>query len=182
MGTHVCPWWMAYSFDNPLRRLIHNPAKMFKDYVKTGNTALDLGCGMGFFSIGIAKIVGDSGRVISLDLQNKMLEVMQKRAKRAGVESRITPHQCKPDSIDFKEPVDFVLAFWMVHEVPDQKHFLTEVRQCLKPDSHFYVAEPKGHVTSEAFEKMLATAEEVGLKSIITENGFFSRTAVLRPV
>ena len=41
-----------------------------------GMTVLDVGCGMGFFSIGLAKLVGDKGCVIAADVQPKMLSVL----------------------------------------------------------------------------------------------------------
>jgi 2-polyprenyl-3-methyl-5-hydroxy-6-metoxy-1,4-benzoquinol methylase len=50
MGEHICPWWLAYTFDNRFRHLFHNPEKMLGSYVSKGMTALDVGCGMGFFS------------------------------------------------------------------------------------------------------------------------------------
>jgi len=53
MGDHICPWWFAYTFDNPFRRFFHNPEKMLGSYVSRGMTVLDVGCGMGFFSIGL---------------------------------------------------------------------------------------------------------------------------------
>ena len=86
-ATHhrVCPWWMAYTFDNPLRRLFHNPAKIFDGLVEEAMTVIDVGCGMGYFSIGMAKLVGACGKVIAVDLQQKMLEIMLRRARRAGV-------------------------------------------------------------------------------------------------
>ena len=89
MLFHVCPWWLGYFIDNPLRRLIHNPEKIVGPYVKPGMTVMDVGCGMGLFSIGMARMVGDGGLVIAVDLQQKMLDGLQKRAKRAG---------CRPDS------------------------------------------------------------------------------------
>ena len=53
---HVCPWWLAYTFDNPLRRLIHNPRDIFSGYVKEGMTVMDVGCGMGYFTLGLAEL------------------------------------------------------------------------------------------------------------------------------
>ncbi len=50
---------LAYPFDNPFRHFFHNPEKMIGSYVSKGMTVLDVGCGMGFFSIGLAKLVGD---------------------------------------------------------------------------------------------------------------------------
>ena len=50
MGENICPWWFAYTFDYRFRHLFHNPEKMLGSYVLKGMTALDVGCGMGFFS------------------------------------------------------------------------------------------------------------------------------------
>ena len=64
----VCPWWLCYSFDNPLRRFIHDPAHLLAPYVKPGMTVVDVGCGMGYFTIPLARIAGPGGLVIGLDL------------------------------------------------------------------------------------------------------------------
>ena len=105
----VCTWWIAYTFDNPLRRLIHKPQKVLGNFVKEGMTVMDLGCGMGHFSIGMAGLVGGTGRVIAVDLQQKMLDVMERRAQRAGLADRILPHLCQADDIGIEEQADFVL-------------------------------------------------------------------------
>ena len=63
MEKHVCPWWLAYAFDNPLRRIFHNSEKIFTPYLNEGMTAIGIGCGMGYFSIGMAKIVGKTGKI-----------------------------------------------------------------------------------------------------------------------
>ena len=52
---HVCPWWFAYTFDNPVRKLFHNPHKIFGGSIREGMTAMDIGCGMGYFSIEIGR-------------------------------------------------------------------------------------------------------------------------------
>ena len=38
---HVCTWWIAYTFDNPVRKLFHNPQKIFDAYIKKGMTVMD---------------------------------------------------------------------------------------------------------------------------------------------
>jgi len=163
MGHEVCPWWVAYLIDNPLRRLIHKPEAIFRNYVKPGDTVLDLGCGIGFAALPLAKIVGDQGRVIAVDLQQKMLAILQRRAVKAGLGSRIQTHRCEPGSIGIATPVDFAVAFWMVHEVPDSREFLAQVRCCLKPDARFLVTEPIPHVRERAFRETLDAAQAVGL-------------------
>ena len=99
MAHRICPWWGGYFIDNPLRRLFHDPEKLLGPYVQPGMTAMDFGCGMGLFSIAMATLVGDGGRVIAVDLQQRMLDMLQKRAKKAKVADRITTHRCEADSI-----------------------------------------------------------------------------------
>ena len=178
----VCTWWIAYTFDNPLRRLIHKPQKVLGNFVKEGMTVMDLGCGMGHFSIGMAGLVGGTGRVIAVDLQQKMLDVMERRAKRAGLADRILPHLCQADDIGIEEQADFVLAFWMVHEVPDQNKFFKQLKSLLTVDGKILIAEPKMHVTAEGLKRTLDIAQTCGLQCIEKPAIRFSHTALLGPV
>jgi ubiquinone/menaquinone biosynthesis C-methylase UbiE len=123
---------------------------------------------MGYFTIPLAKIVGARGRVTAIDLQAKMLSSLSSRAKRNGVSDRIQACQAEPESLGTHDPVDFILAFWMVHEVPDQRRMLAEIRDLLKPEGRFLLVEPKIHVTRKNFESTLRIAAEVGF--IVREN------------
>jgi len=164
--AHVCPWWFAYTFDNPLRKFFHKPEKMFSQYLEEGMTAIDIGCGMGFFSIGMAKIVGETGTVISVDLQQKMLDVLMRRAQRAGVSDQIRVHACRENEIGTHEKVDFALLFWMVHEVPDRQLLFNQVCSILKPDGKLLIAEPGRHVSIPEFEVIIESAGHAGLRLI----------------
>ena len=163
MGGHVCPWWGGYFIDNRFRRLLHQPAQILAPYIQAGMTAMDFGCGMGFCAIPLAGMVGDNGCVIAVDLQQRMLDVLAKRAQRAGVADRIRTHCCERDSIGIHESIDFILAFWSAHEAPDLRRLLEELHACLASDGKFLLVEPKGHISAARFERMLAVAEEVGL-------------------
>jgi ubiquinone/menaquinone biosynthesis C-methylase UbiE len=163
-ANHVCPWWLAYTFDNPVRKLFHQPPKILGPYIEKGMRVMDVGCGMGFFSIGMAKMVGAEGKVFSIDLQQKMLEITLKRAKRAGLAERISSHRCQPDKLGLKETVDFILTFWMVHEVKNKTSFFSELRSNLAPGGKILTAEPKMHVSPEAFQNTLEIAQSSGLR------------------
>ncbi len=162
MSPDVCPATHAGMLMTPLRRLFHKPEKIFAGLVSDGQTAIDLGCGPGYFSIGLAKMVGDSGRVISVDLQPEMLDMVKANAAKHNLQSRIRAHQCKADSLDLNEKADFVLAFWMVHEVPDKDGLLRQVTALLKPGAKFMMVEPKMHVGKKDWEKTVEIAKAVG--------------------
>jgi ubiquinone/menaquinone biosynthesis C-methylase UbiE len=178
-GDHVCPWWLAYTFDNPLRRRLHPPERLFAGLVGPGQTALDVGCGMGHFTLGLARMVGAEGRVVAVDLQQKMLERVRRRAERAGLLDRIRLHQAGRDSLELRLEVDFVVASWMVHEVPDPAAFLREVAGLMRPGAHFFIAEPRGHVKAEAFERTVQLAAEAGLAEESRPSVAMSRAVVL---
>ena len=76
----VCPWWLIRTLDNPLRRLFQNPEEILKDFVRTGDACLDVGCGIGYFTIPMAKLAGPSGNVTAVDLQPQMLAGVERRA------------------------------------------------------------------------------------------------------
>jgi ubiquinone/menaquinone biosynthesis C-methylase UbiE len=160
----VCPWRIAPIIDNFLRQLIHNPRKLFGAYVKPGMTVMDVGCGGGFASLGLARLVGDEGLVISADLQPKMLEMVKERAERTGLADRIHIHLCEAGHIGVRDNLDFAVALFMVHEVPDCKAFLKEVFMLLKPGGNFFLAEPKIHVSRRDFEHTVQEAVTVGFE------------------
>jgi len=176
---HVCPLGAARMFDNPLRLLIHQPGRMLRDYVKLGSKVLDFGCGLGFFSIAMAKMVGEDGLVIAADLQDVMLQGLMKRARRAGVADRIRPHLTAPDRIGLEDQVDFAIACWVIHETPDVDAAFRELASVLKPGGRLFVLEPKSHASEEEFGKLLASATTAGLSEVTRPRSAGSRAVVL---
>ena len=180
MEDHLCPWWLAYTFDHKLRRIFHNPEKIVAPYLREGMTAMDIGCGMGFFSISMAKIVGDTGSVIAVDLQQKMLDNLEKRAQLAGVAERIVRYRCEPDNIGTHQNVDFALTFWMVHEASNAQKLLNQIYAALKPGGKYLLVEPRLHVSAASFEETLDAAGQAGFKMRETPKVALSRAVVFK--
>jgi ubiquinone/menaquinone biosynthesis C-methylase UbiE len=178
MPPQVCPWWKIHTFDNPLRRLIQKPERILKGLITEGDTVLDIGCGYGYFSLAMARMVGDAGLVIAADVQQRMLDGLRRRAEKHGLQQRIRLHLCRPNDLELAVPVDFVLAFWMAHEAPDQEAFLRQVGILLKAGARLLIAEPLMHVSRRQFEGMNAIAERAGLKPLGKVKVSLSRAAL----
>ena len=154
---------MGYFLASRLRKLLQNPAKIVGRHIKPGMRALDFGCAMGFLSLPMARAVGPEGKVVSVDVQPRMLDVLRRRAARAGLIERIETHVCREESLALDGQAgrfDFALAFAVLHETPDQERLLAELARVLKPGARLLLAEPSGHVTPEAFEQTLTFARQ----------------------
>ena len=178
-NSRTCPVEYAGGLDNSIRRLLQNPRKILKPYIHKGMTVLDLGCGPGFFSIEIAKMLQGSGKVIAADLQDGMLEKVFAKIRGTELEQRIEIHKCEETKISITENVDFILLFYMIHEVPDQGRLLGELRSILKPDGKIYIIEPKFHVSKRSFKIMTEKIKNLGFEVTDSPKVFFSRTVLL---
>lgn len=162
---HVCPWWMGFVIASPLRKLGENPKKILAPLVEPGMTAVDIGSAMGFFSLPMARMVGDSGRVICVDIQERMLTSLVKRARRKGLEDVIETRVATEESLelgDLEGAADLALATHVVHETAYPQSFLTQCRDVLRPGGKLLLLEPKGHVSEEDFEATRQLALDVG--------------------
>jgi len=183
MPEKVCPVWVAHLMVSPLRKLFQNPRKILSPYIEPGMKVLDVGCAMGFFSLPMAEMAAPSGKVICLDVQEKMLESLERRAAKRGVSSLIETRLCLADSLglsDLHGRIDFALVFAVVHEVPDAESFFSEISKALKKDAKILFCEPRGHVSKSDFEKSISLAESKGLRLIERLSISRSRSALLR--
>lgn len=179
--NRVCPVERAGGLDNFLRRLLQNPKKILKKYVRSGLTVLDLGCGPGFFSMAMAEMVGETGLVIAADLQEGMLSKLRDKISGTRLEKRILLHKTGESGIGISRKADLVLAFYMFHELPDQENALKEIESILKPGGIFYLVEPKYfHVSKEEFEGNVSRAVKLGFRIVERPGIFLSRAVVLK--
>ncbi len=162
---HVCPWWLGYALISPVRRLLESPERLLGPHVRPGMTVVEPGCGMGYFTLPLARMVGPAGRVVCPDLQPKMLAALERRATRAGVRDRVTTIPCTPGDLrlqDWAGRADLALAIHMVHEVPDPAAFFRQIHAALRPGGTLLLVEPKGHVSTEQFDRETTVAISAG--------------------
>ena len=169
MAHRVCPWWLGYFLASPIRRWIEirDPETFLKSYVCAGMTVLEPGPGMGFFTIPLARLVGSAGKVVAVDIQPKMLQVLRNRAAKAGLQDRLETHLAGPRSLGvdgLRGTVDFALLYAMVHEVPEPQALFPEVAESLKPGGKVLFVEPAGHVDASHFDEEAGFARQAGLR------------------
>lgn len=178
--NRVCPVELADSLDSKLRRWLQNPQRILSPYIKEGMTVLDVGCGPGFFSIEIAKMVGKNGKVFSIDMQEGMLQKIRSKIKGTELEKRIELVKCEQDKIVVPEKVDFILAFYMVHEVPDKEKLFQQLKNILNENGKFLIVEPKFfHVSKKEFDLTIGKAEKTGFKAAMGLKLAFSFSSIL---
>jgi ubiquinone/menaquinone biosynthesis C-methylase UbiE len=183
MSSQACPFWMGYLLLCPFRRLGQNPDKILRPYVSNGMTVLEVGPGMGFFTLPMARMAGPSGKVVCVDTEPRMLEAVRRRAAKAKLTDSIDTRSCPVTTLDIDDltgKVDFVLLFAVAHEVPDTDTLFGEIAQAMKPGARCLVSEPLFHVSARAFDQTLAAALQHGLQVDHRPKIRSSRTAVLK--
>jgi ubiquinone/menaquinone biosynthesis C-methylase UbiE len=178
-NTNVCPVEKAGGLDNSFRRWIQNPEKIVNPYIKPGMVVLDLGCGPGFFTVEMAKLLNGQGKVIAADLQEGMLEIIRQKIRKTELEQSVELHKCQDQSVGVTEKVDFILAFYVVHEIPDQDKLFQELKSILKPEGKIFIVEPKFHVPKKSFDRMLERVKNLGFEITGQPKSFLSRAVVL---
>jgi ubiquinone/menaquinone biosynthesis C-methylase UbiE len=182
----VAKWYHLLVYPDWFRRLHQRPRRFLGKLVKVGMTVADIGCGLGFYAIEMARMVGQNGRVIAIDFQADMLRVTARKARKAGVGERVEIVQCAQDDLMVSErvplvQVDFALSMWVAHEVPDRDRFFKQIRRMLKADGRFLLAEPRFHVGKKLYRAICADAEEAGLKKVCEPAVGASRAALFAP-
>ncbi len=156
----------APSFVDPSQALAHLP-------ILTGQSAVDFGCGAGYFSFEFARRVGPEGHVTSLDILPHALEAVASRAKHLGLNNLET---CRVNlekdggSRLLAESMDWVVIKDMLFQNEDKKTILTEAARVLRPGGHAFIMEwkPEHHAVGPKFELRIAPEE---LKKVIEEAG-----------
>lgn len=171
MQDHICPPWVGRLLLSPLRRLVENPSRIFAPFVRDGMVVLEPGCAMGYFTLPLARMVGTRGRVVAVDIQPRMLAVLERRARRAGLVGRIEIREAGADGLgvdDLAGSADFCPVIHVAHEVPDQNRFFAQIATTLKPGGRALLIEPRWHVTDHEFEQSRAAAAAAGLQATLS--------------
>ncbi len=157
--------WIDRILAKPIRYLFETPARLLKGYVNYGMTVLDVGCGAGYYSLGMAKSVGPKGRVIAVDTETNTIATLRKKAEEAGLSERIETRVSSEKDLgvrDLSGLVDFALAVYVIHHARDVSSLMGGVHRALRPGGKFLVVEPRHHASTAECDSTEATARDAG--------------------
>lgn len=161
------PWLTRES-----RNREEEPAKLMKAlHLKPGMTVCDLGCGNGFYTLKLAKEVGPEGKVLAVEIQQEMLDLLAKRAEKAGVKN----YQPILGTVaDPKLPggaVDLILIVDVYHEMDHPVEMLAAMRKSLSKTGRMVLVEFRAEDDNVPI-KPLHKMSKAQVKKEITANGF----------
>jgi ubiquinone/menaquinone biosynthesis C-methylase UbiE len=154
--------------------------------IRRGQTVLDFGCASGTYTVPVAKIVGEQGRVYALDKDNEALDELMQKAESAGLKNIKRMETSGKLEIDLTdESVDVVVLFDVFHsyyfpQANDRRRLLDEIYRIMKP-SAFVSVWPK-HMESETedeIEKANFRLEKQLFEMLIHDNKNLEKGKVL---
>lgn len=172
--NHRFPWWAAALLTCPLRRLVEDPKGTLRGLVKPGQVVLEVGPGNGFYSTHIAATLRNAGKLIAVDVQPQMLQMLTRRLQRRGLDSVLTTRLSGSNTLgldDLRGAVDLVVVINVMHELPDPRTALVELSKVLRDNGQLLLVEPRGHVSRQWFQTELDYAREAGLLPLETPKG-----------
>ncbi|MGD9496030.1 MAG: class I SAM-dependent methyltransferase [Armatimonadota bacterium] len=178
---HRTPWWLLEPFDRTVRGLLYDAEAIVKPYVRPGDRVADIGCGTGFFSVALSRLVGPCGEVVLADVQRAMVDRAVARCERdPRAQARLIPVVTDGADLDVAGPLDFALLSWSLHEMPDVPAQWRSLARLLRPGREVLVIEPLWHVSRRHFELLVAEAQALGFRRRDVGGVCCSRAALLR--
>lgn len=179
MNHHLHPVKNAKYLDSQFRHFFQNPQKILRNHIHPGMTVLDLGCGTGYFTIELLKMVGKEGKVIAVDLQEGMLDILKQKLKNYSSIRNLEIKKCQEINIAITEKVDFILAFYTLHEMKYFDDIILELKTILKPKAKIFISEQKFHVSKKNFAAIIEKMNENGFTLYESKRVAFSRTVLM---
>jgi ubiquinone/menaquinone biosynthesis C-methylase UbiE len=140
--THTFDVNNKSKLDNPKRREMLPVNQVLVEIgLRAGDTFADIGCGIGYFTISAAEVVGEKGMIYAMDVQPEMLEVLKQKVK----ESELTNiRTILTEDNDFKleeSVISYAFICTVLHEVDDKVGFIKEVVRILDDSGRIAVVE-----------------------------------------
>lgn len=155
---------------------MQDPELIFNELkLQEGDYFLDIGCGTGDYSLHAAKIIGNSGQVYALDVQDELITNLKEKTSREGLKNirALISDIAHPLPVEDKS-VDICFISTVLHSVDLSRHgeqLFNEIRRVLKPDGRLVIIECKKEDLSRGppLEMRISSDE---LENIVERYGF----------
>ena len=126
------PQFMANVIDNPIRRKIQPPDETpARHGIEPGMTVLEVGPGNGTYTVATARRVGSSGKVVTIDIEPKMIERVRRRAQAEGMKN-IEAKVADVYDLPFEEGFfDAIYMIAVIGEIPEPDKAMREFHRVL---------------------------------------------------
>jgi ubiquinone/menaquinone biosynthesis C-methylase UbiE len=174
------PQWMANFIDHPLRRKFQPPYETaVRHGIEPGMTVLEVGPGSGTYTMGAARRIGERGRLVTIDIEPKMIERVERKAEAEGitnVEARVADVYDLPfDNATF----DVVCMIAVIGEIPDPDRAMREFHRVLKPAGTLVFSELLLDPDYPLASTLIRKARAAGFRLVEKVGNFFYYTLIL---
>jgi len=129
---------MAFTLNNRIRRLVEPPDRLISKLdLKPSDVVMDYGCGPGFFTVPLAKVVS---RTIAVDVSPRMLDMVSSNARKNGA----TIELLRTDGTEIEledRTVDLIFLNHVFHEIAHRSKVLGEFLRVMKSSGRLAIVE-----------------------------------------
>lgn len=173
------PEFLANLIDNPLRRRIQPPDEMpVRHGVEAGMTVLEVGPGNGRYTLGLARRVGSTGKVITVDIEPRMIARVRQRAQAEGI-SNLEAKIANVYDLPFEDgTIDAVCMITVIGEIPEPVRAMREFYRVLKPSGTLAFSELLPDPDYPLRRTLVRMAAQAGFRLKRKLGNFFAYTLV----
>ena len=177
------PELLANLIDNPLRRRIQPPGEMpMRHGIDPGMTVLEVGPGNGRYTIETAWRVGMAGKVITVDIEPKMIERVRQRAEAEGV-TNLEARVANVYELPFEDGAfDAIYMITVIGEIPEPERAMREFYRVLAPGGTLAFSEVLMDPDYPRARTLIRKARQADFRLKYKTGNYFSYTLVFEKV
>lgn len=174
------PQFLANAIDNPLRRRVQPPDETpARHGIEPGMTVLEVGPGNGTYTVATARRVGDKGKVVTIDIEPKMIERVTRRAQAERIEN-IEARVADVYDLPFEDGYfDAIYMIAVVGEIPAPEKAMREFYRVLRPSGTLALSKLLNDPDYSRAGTLIRKGATAGLRLKEKVGNFFYYTLIL---
>jgi ubiquinone/menaquinone biosynthesis C-methylase UbiE len=163
MDASGAPWLIR-----PEREEEEKPEQLLEALkIRPGDVIADIGAGVGYFSLRLARRVGKTGKVLAVDIQQAMLDDLARSRDREGLQNIETILGTETDPRLLPNSIDLALLVDVYHEFSQPAAMMEKIRAALKTTGRLVLVEYRGEDPSVPIKPLHKMTERQVLEEIV---------------